>query len=48
MRIMPFGGVRRIPPGKEGLVHISKLDNKHTKKVEDVVNIGMLSVKVLK
>ena len=27
-------------PGKEGLVHISRLDVKRTEKVEDVVNVG--------
>jgi len=27
-------------PGKEGLVHISKLDVKRVSKVEDVVNVG--------
>jgi polyribonucleotide nucleotidyltransferase len=48
MRIMPFGAFVEFLPGKEGLVHISKLDNKHTKKVEDVVNIGdVIPVKVL-
>lgn len=48
MRIMPFGAFVEFLPGKEGLVHISKLDNKHTKRVEDVVNIGdVIPVKVL-
>lgn len=27
-------------PGKEGLVHISKLDKKRVAKVEDVVSVG--------
>lgn len=39
-RIMQFGAFVEIAPGKEGLVHISKLDFKHVNKVEDVVNIG--------
>ncbi|MGE5473829.1 MAG: polyribonucleotide nucleotidyltransferase [Ignavibacteriales bacterium] len=39
-RIMQFGAFVEIAPGKEGLVHISKLDFKHVEKVEDVVNIG--------
>ena len=39
-RIMQFGAFVEIAPGKEGLVHISKLDFKHIEKVEDVVNIG--------
>jgi polyribonucleotide nucleotidyltransferase len=37
---MTFGAFVEIAPGKEGLVHISKLDNKRVAKVEDVVNIG--------
>ena len=35
-------------PGKEGLVHISKLDNKRVEKVEDVVSVGdEIMVKVM-
>jgi len=40
MRIMDFGAFVEFLPGKEGLVHISKLDNKRVEKVEDVVNVG--------
>ena len=39
-RLMNFGAFVEIAPGKEGLVHISRLDVKHTDKVEDVVNVG--------
>ena len=39
-RIMNFGAFVEIAPGKEGLVHISRLDVKRTEKVEDVVNVG--------
>ena len=39
-RIMSFGAFVEIAPGKEGLVHISRLDVKRTEKVEDVVNVG--------
>ncbi len=39
-RLMNFGAFVEIAPGKEGLVHISKLDNKRVEKVEDVVNVG--------
>ena len=39
-RIMNFGAFVEILPGKEGLVHISKLSKKHVKKVEDVVSVG--------
>ena len=40
VRIMNFGAFVELAPGKDGLVHISKLSNEHVKKVEDVVNIG--------
>ena len=39
-RLMTFGAFVEILPGKEGLVHISKLDKKRVEKVEDVVNVG--------
>ncbi len=39
-RIMGFGAFVEIAPGKEGLVHISKLENRRVEKVEDVVNVG--------
>lgn len=39
-RIMSFGAFVEIAPGKEGLVHISRLDVKRTENVEDVVNVG--------
>lgn len=47
-RLMDFGAFVEIAPGKEGLVHISRLDVKRTEKVEDVVNVGdVVKVKVL-
>ena len=39
-RLMNFGAFVEIAPGKEGLVHISRLDVKRVDKVEDVVNVG--------
>lgn len=39
-RLMAFGAFVEIAPGKEGLVHISKLDQKRVEKVEDVVTVG--------
>ncbi len=45
MRIMPFGAFIEILPGKEGLLHISKMSKERVEKVEDVMNIGD-SVKV--
>ncbi len=47
VRIMNFGAFVELLPGKDGMIHISKLDNKRVEKVEDVVNIGdELEVKV--
>ena len=40
VRIMNFGAFVEIAPGKDGLVHISKLDKERVNKVEDVVSIG--------
>lgn len=40
MRIMNFGAFVEILPGKEGLVHISKLAHERVDKVEDVVKVG--------
>ncbi len=39
-RLMSFGAFVEIAPGKEGLVHISKLDVKRVEKVEDCVAVG--------
>ncbi len=47
-RLMTFGAFVEIAPGKEGLVHISKLAKERVEKVEDVVNVGdEIKVKVL-
>ena len=47
-RIIPIGAFVEIAPGKEGLVHISKLANKRVEQVEDVVSIGdVVTVKFL-
>lgn len=47
-RLMSFGAFVEIAPGKEGLVHISRLDVKRTEKVEDCVSVGdEVIVKVL-
>ena len=40
VKIMEFGAFVEFLPGKDGLVHISKLDNKRVEKVEDVVKEG--------
>ena len=39
-RIMSFGAFVEYAPGKDGMIHISKLANGHVDKVEDVVKIG--------
>ena len=39
-RITNFGAFVEILPGKEGLVHISKLSDRRIERVEDVVKIG--------
>ncbi len=39
-RIIPIGAFVEIAPGKEGLVHISKLENRRVEKVEDVCAEG--------
>jgi polyribonucleotide nucleotidyltransferase len=47
-RITNFGAFVEFLPGKEGLVHISKLDNKRVEKVEDLVKVGdQILVKVI-
>ena len=47
VRILQFGAFVGLAPGKDGMVHISKLADHRVEKVEDVVNIGdMIWVKV--
>lgn len=47
-RLMAFGAFVEIAPGKEGLVHISKLCDKRVDKVEDIVKVDdTIFVKVL-
>lgn len=40
LRTTSFGAFVEIFPGKEGLIHISKLSKERVKKVEDVVKVG--------
>ena len=48
VRILQFGAFVELAPGKDGMVHISKLSNRRVEKCEDVVNIGdMIWVKVI-
>ena len=47
VRIIPIGAFVELAPGKDGMVHISKLENRRVEKVEDVLNEGdMTWVKV--
>lgn len=39
-RIVQFGAFVEVAPGKEGMIHISKLSKDRVEKVEDVVNVG--------
>ena len=47
VRILNFGAFVELAPGKDGMVHISKLAERRVEKVEDVVHVGdMVWVKV--
>ena len=47
VRLMTFGAFVELAPGKDGLVHISKLADKRIEKVEDACKVGdMMWVKV--
>ena len=47
VRILPIGAFVELAPGKDGMIHISKLENHRVEKVEDVLNVGdMTWVKV--
>ena len=49
VRIMDFGAFVELAPGKDGMIHISKLSKERVEKVTDVVNIGdTVKVKVIK
>ena len=47
VRLMTFGAFVELAPGKDGLVHISKLSEKRIEKIEDACKVGdMMWVKV--
>lgn len=49
VRILTFGAFVEFAPGKDGMIHISKLSSKRVDKVEDVVNIGdTVKVEIIK
>ena len=46
---MNFGAFVEFAPGKDGMIHISKLSDKRVEKVEDVVKIGdAVKVEIIK
>lgn len=48
-KLMDFGAFVEILPGKEGLLHISQIDNKRVEKVSDYYKVGdKVKVKLLK
>ena len=49
VRVTSFGAFVEFAPGKEGMVHISELENRRVEKVEDVCNEGdEIIVKIIK
>ena len=49
VKVIECGAIVSLAPNKDGLIHISKLSDKHVNKVEDVVNVGDdVTVKVIK
>lgn len=49
VRLMNFGAFVEFAPGKDGMIHISKLSDKRVEKVEDVVKIGdTVKVEIIK
>ncbi|MBR4150760.1 MAG: S1 RNA-binding domain-containing protein, partial [Firmicutes bacterium] len=47
VRLMQFGAFVEVLPGKDGLLHISKICKGRVEKVEDMLNIGdTVTVKV--
>ena len=40
VRVIPIGAFVELVPGKDGMVHISKLENRRVEKVEDVLKEG--------
>ena len=49
VRVTGFGAFVEFAPGKEGMVHISELENKRVERVEDVCDVGdQIIVKIIK
>jgi polyribonucleotide nucleotidyltransferase len=49
VRVADFGAFVEFAPGKDGMVHISELENRRVEKVEDVCKVGdEMVVKIIK
>ncbi len=49
VRVLDFGAFVELAPGKDGMIHISKLAKERVEKVTDVVNVGdTVIVRVIK
>ncbi|MEG1499828.1 MAG: polyribonucleotide nucleotidyltransferase, partial [Clostridia bacterium] len=49
VKIMQFGAFVEVAPGKDGMIHISKLSDKRVEKVEDIINLDdTVTVEVIK
>ena len=47
-KLFPFGALVEVLPGKEGMLHISKISSERVEKVEDVLELGQdILVKVI-
>ncbi|MEG2484816.1 MAG: polyribonucleotide nucleotidyltransferase [Clostridia bacterium] len=47
-RLLAFGAIVEVAPGKEGLLHVSKISAERVEKVEDVLSVGQsILVKVV-
>ena len=47
-KLFPFGALVEVLPGKEGMLHISKISSERVAKVEDVLDVGQnVLVKVI-
>ena len=49
MKIADFGAFVEIIPGIQGLMHVSQVDNKFVKNLEDIIKVGdVVKVKIIK
>ena len=48
VKTISFGAFIELVPGKEGLLHISKISDEHVERVEDYLNVDSIQVKIQK